>query len=335
MTLGRRRFLSSALLGTAGVACGACSSTPAGPRGHVLPDAPVPPRESVVGLVQAAGYPSLRAAVAEAVRLAGGLSFIRPGQTVLLKPAVNSGRPPPATTDPELVQAVAALVLEVGGRPLVADRTMFLRSTEDAFRRTGIRDAARALGIPCLALDDAEVVGLRHPLATSWGQRTVRVYRAVAEADHVLDLCTPRTHKLGGFTMAMKNLVGVVDGSARAAMHLGSGFRDRLAEISLVVRPSLVVMDGRLGFSDGGPDEGTLCRPGFVAAGADPLAVDAVGLAYLRLAGTREALASGPVWRLPVMRRAADLGIGVAAGDRLRLVGIPPEDAARLHGAMG
>ena len=208
---------------------------------------------------------------------------------------------------------------------------MFLRSTKAAFEQTGILDAARATGIPCLALEDEDVVAVRHPLAVHWPESTVEIYRPVAEADHVIDLCTPRTHRLGGFTMAMKNLVGVVSGAARPGMHLGPGFQERLAEISLVVKPALVVLDGRLGFSDGGPDQGALCRPGVVAAGSDPLAVDAVGIAHLRLAGTNATLGSGSIWRIPQLRRAAGIGVGAASADRIRIVGLAPDASSRIR----
>lgn len=329
----RRTFLASALIGVTAAAWGAdAPAPPRGSRKHVFPDEPrPPPDESTVAVVRADGFPSLAAAVEEAIRLAGGLSFIRAGDSVLLKPAVNSARPYPATTDPEVVQLVAKLVQTAGGRPFVADRTMFLHSTQAAFEKTRILDAARAAGMPCLALEDDEVVAVRHPLALHWSGQTIQIYRSVAEADHVINLCTPRTHRLGGFTMAMKNCVGVVSGAARPGMHLGPGFKERLAEISLVVKPALVLLDGRQGFSDGGPDHGALCRPGFIAAGSDPLAVDVVGVAHLRLAGTNADSASGSIWRIPQLRRAAELGIGAGAGDRIRLVGLAPEESSRLR----
>lgn len=331
MRLGRRRFLASALAGSALAVGGAWASRPRAVRKHVLPDAPSPRLESTVAVVRSAAFGTLREAVTEAIRLAGGLGFIRRGDRVLLKPAVNSGNPYPATTDPEVVSIVAALVVAAGGRPFVADRTMFLRSTRAALERTGILDAARAAGIPCLALDDEDSVALAHPLAAHWPDRAVPIYHSAAEADHVVNLCTPRTHHLAGFTMSMKNCVGVVAGWARPRMHLGAGFRARLAEISAVFRPSLAVLDARLGFADGGPDEGALVRPGFVAAATDPLALDAVGLAFLRIEGTNEAIGRGSIWRIPVMRRAAEIGVGAADAGHIRIVGVPPDVEARLR----
>ncbi len=275
-------------------------------------------------------YPTLAAAVRAVVAQAGGLGFVREGQTVLLKPAANSPRPYPATTDPEVVREVARLVQEAGGTPVIADRTVFSGSTADTFQKLGLADAARELGIACRPLDAEEVVGLRHPDAEHWGG-VVPVYKSVATADHVINLCTPRTHRVGDFTMAMKNWVGVVDGHARMGMHFPSGFKQRLAEISLVVRPALVVMDGRKGFTNGGPDAGDLATLDFLAAGADPLALDAFGLAQLRLAGTNERLSRGPLWELPVMKRAAELRLGTSDPARIRLTGLSDADEARVR----
>jgi uncharacterized protein (DUF362 family) len=289
---------------------------------------------STVGVVRTVAHPTHRQAVREAVRLAGGLSFVRSGQRVLLKPALNSERRCPATTDPETVLAVAELVREAGGVPFVADRTMLARSTDSALRRTGMSEAAAQIGMPCLALDDSPVVTRSHPLAGHWGSGQVRVYRAAALADHVVSLCTPRSHRLAGFTMSVKNLVGVVHAGSRLAMHFPVGFGERLAEVALAVPIALAVMDGREGFADGGPDEGSLVRPGFVSASRDPVALDAVGLAFLRLAGANEAIARPPVWSLPVLRRAAEIGLGAGSADRVRLAGLEPADEAAVRAQL-
>jgi len=331
-TLRRRDFLGAALGGGAGLLL-ACQRD----RSMAQPPAraPAPPERSAVAIVRPSAYPSYAAALDAALQLAGGLGFVRPGQRVLLKPAVNSGRPYPATTDPATVAVLARAVQAAGGEPFVADRTMYRRSTEAALRQTGIRDAASDARIPCLALDELPAAPLHHPLATSWRDATIRVYRAVSDADHVIDLCTPRTHFLGDFTMAMKNLVGVVYGDQRSAMHRGPLLRARLAEISLVVRPALVVMDGRQGFADGGPDTGALVRPDFIAVGTDPVAIDAVGLAFLRREGAGDRIAGASIWTLPTMARAVELGLGAPSADRIDLVGAPDALAAELRRQMG
>jgi len=346
-TVNRRRFLQLSLAGVSALGVGSCragdrSVQPAEATGttgapaprHRLPDRPAPPAKSRVAVVRAGDFPSQREALRRAVALAGGLGFIRPGETVLLKPAVNSSRPYPATTDPETVWVIAELVKEVGGEPFVADRTMFLRSTETAFRETAITDAAGQAGIPCRFLEDDDSIPIRHPLAEHWWGNTIRIYASAVEADHIINLCTPRTHFAGDFTMSMKNNVGVVNAVSRLPMHVPSGLKDRLAEINLVTRPSLIVMDGREGFTDGGPDAGDLARPGFIAAGSDPVAIDAVGLAHLRLEGANEAIGEGSIWKIPMMKRAVDIGVGVGSGRAIALIGAAPAAEARLRAQL-
>jgi uncharacterized protein (DUF362 family) len=305
VTLTRRRFLAASL---------------AAPALRLYARLPV----SEVAVVEAAQYPTLAAAVRAAVSAVGGVEFVKPGQSVLLKPALNSGKPYPATADPETVLTIARMVLGAGGKPFIADRTMFLHSTRDAFEKTRMIDAAREAGIECVALEDTPVVDVMHPLATGWPDSTVPVYKLAAEADHVVNLCTPRTHKLGDLTMAIKNNVGIVGGKSRLRMHSRGGLKARLAEIALVMRPALIVLDARQGFADGGPDEGALVRPGLIVAGRDPLAVDAIGVAILRMQGTNAALSTGSIWSIPMLQRAAELGLGATSPSSVRLLGREP-----------
>lgn len=293
-----------------------------------------PPKEGTVAVLRPSAFPSLREAVTAVIAQAGGLGFIRPGERVLIKPALNSAQRYPATTDPEVAFVVAQLVLEAGGEPFIADRTMFARSTALTFHALGLDDAARQAKISCQSLDHAEVVRVPHRDATHWTGGAVPIYRPVADVDHLINLCTPRTHRLGDFTMALKNLVGTVSGDARLGMHLPGGFKERLAEISLAVPCAFVLMDGRQGFTDGGPDQGDLARLDFLAAGTDPVAIDAVGLGFLRLAGTNRQLARGSPWELPVMRRAVELGLGVSGAEQLRLVGLSADDERQLRARL-
>ena len=346
-SLHRRHFLQLSLTGATALAAASClagsrsagsaeeaGATAASAQRHRLPDRPAPPPQSRVAVVRARDFASHREAVRRAVELAGGTAFIRPGETVVLKPAVNSTRRYPATTDPETVWVVAELVAEAGGKAFVADRTMFLNSTETAFRETGILDAAGQAGIPWRALEDDESISIQHPLAEHWWGNAIRIYAPVVAADHIINLCTPRTHFAGDFTMSLKNNVGVVNGLSRLPMHVPWGLKDRLAEINLVVRPSLIVMDGREGFTDGGPDDGDRARPGFIAAGSDPVAIDAVGLAQLRLAGANDAIGARSIWTIPMLKRAVEIGVGVGSSDAIALIGVDPEAESRLRAEL-
>ena len=85
-------------------------------------------------------------------------------------------------------------------------------------------------------------------------------------------------------------------------------------------RTDLVVMDATEGFASGGPDKGKLIRPGLIIAGGDRVAVDAVGVALLRIHNTVPDVADGQIFGLEQIARAAELGVGVASADAIRLV---------------
>ena len=170
--LTRRDFLGATLIGGAGLLV-ACDRDRPMARAQVR--VPPPPGRSTVAIVRPSAYASHAQALEAALALAGGMGFVRPGERVLLKPAVNSGRPYPATTDPATVAVIARAVQAAGGEPFIAERTMYRRSTEAVLRQTGIRDAAAHARIACLALDDLPVERLHHALAASWRDSTIGV----------------------------------------------------------------------------------------------------------------------------------------------------------------
>jgi len=62
--------------------------------------------------------------------------------------------------------------------------------------------------------------------------------------------------------------------------------------------------------------------PGLIVVGTDPVAVDAVGVAILRLYGTTPEVADGTIAQQEQLRRAAELGIGTASADAIELVAL-------------
>jgi hypothetical protein len=64
------------------------------------------------------------------------------------------------------------------------------------------------------------------------------------------------------------------------------------------------------------------------------VAIDAVGLAQLRLAGANARISKGSLWELPMMRRARALGLGAGSGEQLQLIGLDAVTEGRLRGAL-
>ena len=125
--------------------------------------------------------------------------------------------------------------------------------------------------------------------------------------------------------MSLKLHVGVVPTSRHGynymtELHGSPHQRKMIAEINMPFKPDLVVLDGIDAFVDGGPHRGTRVEAGVILAGSDRVAIDAVGVAVLRLLGTTPEVSRGPIFEQDQIARAAELGLGVKSADRIEIV---------------
>ncbi len=271
--------------------------------------------------------------VNRAIELAGGLAFIQPGDSVLIKPAMNSSNPFPATTDPAVVSLLIDLCAARGAsRIVVADKPFFLKSATAVLERTGIGPAAKASGAEVIPLDRAEWIVARESEARNWGGE-FRVPALASQVDHIIYLPTVRTHFLADFTMSLKNSVGLLGAGNCMVMHLSRTLPERIAEINLALRPKFYVLDGRKVFVEGGPDSGLEKEPGIVFAGTDPVACDVMGLALLKTLGTTEALQAHSVWGQRMIQHAVRLGLGAGNTEKIDVIaeGVEEEDKIRRN----
>jgi uncharacterized protein (DUF362 family) len=86
-------------------------------------------------------------------------------------------------------------------------------------------------------------------------------------------------------------------------------------------------MDGIKAFISGGPEKGELVEPNLLLASEDRVAIDAVGVAILRIYGANQHIGKGSIFELDQLRRAAELGIGVESASEIRLT--PLNDESR------
>jgi uncharacterized protein (DUF362 family) len=83
----------------------------------------------------------------------------------------------------------------------------------------------------------------------------------------------------------------------------------KMIELSLPVGPDLIIMDGRKSFVTGGPDNGEVVEPNVILASGDRIAIDVEGVKILQ-SYPRDNLIKAPVWEMPLIRRAVELGLG-------------------------
>ena len=107
--------------------------------------------------------------VRKAVELAGGMDFINKGDSVLIKPNLNTGDPPPASTNPEVVREVIEMVKEKDpSKIVVGDKSSFWSDTLSCMKQNGLYDVINQTGAEAFPLDDDKWIGVKPKEAANW-----------------------------------------------------------------------------------------------------------------------------------------------------------------------
>ena len=257
-----------------------------------------------------------------------GLNPVR-GNRVLLKPNYNSAEAAPASTHPETLRSLVMEMNVMGARSITVGERSGMGDTRTVLTQTGVFNLADTLGFDTVVFDelDEEAWIVQQPGDSHWASGFA-VPRVLLESECVVQTCNLKTHRYGGhFTLSLKNSVGFVARSVRAGghnymqeLHNSPYQRQMIAEINAVYKPALIVMDGVDAFVDGGPATGKMVSPSVVIAGTDPVAIDAVGVAILRLFGTTPQVSQGKIFALEQIARAVELGLGIDSPERIRIV---------------
>jgi uncharacterized protein (DUF362 family) len=207
----------------------------------------------------------------------------------------------------------------------LAERSGPADSTRSIMNVKGVFTLAEELGFDIVNLQELGKEGWVHvrPSDSHWEEGFLfpRIY---TEAESIVQTCCLKTHAFGGhFTMSLKCSVGMVprDGYPyMSQLHSSPYQRQMIAEINTAYTPDLVVLDGVDAFVDGGPATGKRVQAGVILAGGDRVAIDAVGVAVLRMLGTNETVSRGRIFEQDQIARAAELELGVTSADKIQLI---------------
>lgn len=292
------------------------------------------PRRSRVALVRTSDR---RYGVSQAIRL---LDLKSPaGKRVVLKPNFNSADDPPASTHNDMLVQLVRELQERDARTITVGESSGPPQTRGVMERKGIFDLAHDHGFDVV---DFEQIGDRDWVSfgasgTHWPSG-FSLPRLITEAEYTVSTCCLKTHGAGGvFTMSLKLAVGLTPKSIRRTMHASPDMRRMIAELNTGYRPDLIVLDGVAAFTDGGPSRGELKSGNVVIAGDDRVAVDAVGLAMLKLLGASRAVAERRIFEQEQIARAVELGLGAASPDAIEIVAVDADSracAASLRGIL-
>jgi uncharacterized protein (DUF362 family) len=308
----RREFLlRSAKAGAAAAAAGALAYTlydKTGPAAHseaqtlvTVPDFSVPTQAGrTMSIVTGADR---KATVNKAVDLLGGIGrFIKPGDRVLIKPNVGFAKAPSlgATTNPELVAEVVKMCKRGGAKEvLVTDNP--ISDAESCFTLSGIAKATSEAGGKIVLPKDSyfKPTTLKNStLIKNWPI----LFEPLTGINKVIGIAPIKDHSRSGASMAMKNWYGLL-GGRRNIFH--QDINTIIAELAMMVRPTLVILDGTEVMMTNGPTGGSISdlrRANTLIASCDQVAADAFGCTLLNLQPSD----------LLYLAKAQALGVGTA-----------------------
>lgn len=289
-TINRRQFLIRA--GKAGISVAAACSVgyyfydPAGPgqssdkqSGVYLPDFSIPGH---AGRMCVANGADRIQSIRVAMKALGGMeSFIKKGDRVLLKVNAAFASPPilSATTHPDIVAEVAGLCFAAGAsKVIVTDNP--INDPASCFLLSGIEAAARSAGAQLLLpredfFKPATVPGAK--LIKDWPL----LYDPFRDVNKLIGIAPLKDHHRSGASMTMKNWYGLL-GGRRNIFH--QDIHNIIMELAMMVKPTLVILDGTVTMMRNGPTGGSLSdlKPtNTMIVSTDQVAADAFGATLL------------------------------------------------------
>lgn len=254
--------------------------------------------------------------ITQALSLIKGLEDVKKGDSVLIKPNINSDDVYPGTTRTEGLRELIRLLKKKGAKVSVGDMSSaFWSHTRECAEKVGITSVCKEEEVPLIFFEETEWV--KHELPGT-SLKNCYLTDTLCDYDHLVNLCVLKTHKLADFTLSLKNLMGLLHMRTRIRMHSGN-LKHMIGEFNKAITPLVNIVDGTECFIDGGPDVGELRKPGVILASKDRIALDVTCVEILKSLGSKSLKDVNP-WQHPQIKTAVKNRLGVAKNNDIRLV---------------
>jgi uncharacterized protein (DUF362 family) len=319
--LSRREFISRTAKAAAAIAATGIVSAVLydgkGPSGEItdkelvtIPDFSIPQKS---GQVMSIVKGSDRVKTADkAIDLLGGIErFVSAGDIVVIKPNVAFATVPAlgATSNPELIAEVVHLCYSRGKAKKVYVTDNPINNPSSCFDISGIGKAASLAGAGLILPKESYFKRM-----TLEGGELIRdcqiFYEPLARANKLIGIAPVKSHSRAAASMTMKNWYGLL-GSGRNIFH--QKINTIITELSILIKPTLVILDGTEVMMTNGPTGGSfsdLKRVNTLIASCDAVAADSFGCSLLGL----------KVTDLPYLQLAQKAGAGSTDYESLKPV---------------
>ena len=241
--------------------------------------------------------------------LGGMKTFVKPGQTVVVKPNIGWAKTPEvaANTNPELVKRIVEHCFKAGAKTVyVLDHTC--NNWNDCYKKSGIAEAAKAAG--------AKVLSGNHeadyrPVEVPKGKRlkNTKIHNVILDSDVFINVPVLKNHGGAVMTAAMKNLMGIV--WDRRYFHRNN-LQQCIADSVTARTPDLNIVDAFRVMKKGGPQGRSLADVAemkYQLLSTDIVAVDTAASKILGISTSR----------IPHLKLGEELDLGTMNIDSLKV----------------
>jgi len=260
---------------------------------------PVP--VSLAGVERGGSPQIVKSAVRAAAEAATDFSWLSAGDTVFIKPALNSGNPYPATTSGDAIAAVVGVLKEKGARRVIVGDMCGIEhvklspeglsgSSRRLMETSGMAQAAQAAGAEIHFFEESgwQAFYEDFPAAGSNWKRGLMMPNILKEVDHIILMPRCGRHPLAGSSLGLKAAVGYWRTDTRLEYHRdGSSLQEKTAEGNTVEtlrkKQRLVLSAADKILTTFGPDKGYVFQPeiGLIIASESVVSHDMVSMAWL------------------------------------------------------
>jgi uncharacterized protein (DUF362 family) len=227
----------------------------------------------------------IRQMVEQSIKLIGGIDdIISKGDKVLIKPNIAYEIKPGETevSDPRIAKAICDILIDMGAKPIIAESSAAGVDGEAAFKASGYYDLRdQGYEVINLKLPNTKKITLDNPKGKVL--KKVKVWALAKEVDAIINLPVIKTHDHLPATLSLKNMKGLLIDTEKKNFHHKYGLSQAIADLNLVLKPNLTIMDGifcREGLGYPFSDE---IEMDLIIAGKDPVAVDTVTLMIMEI----------------------------------------------------
>ncbi|MHA1713632.1 MAG: DUF362 domain-containing protein [Candidatus Ranarchaeia archaeon] len=233
--------------------------------------------------------------------------IVKPDDTVVIKPNMgNLTYSEGVVTTPELVFHVVSAIRDRASEVIVGESDGIRYSCDEAFEKTGIKQAAEQAGGRVINFSKDKQVEIQ---VNGLFLDTIKLAESLVNADVRVSIPVIKTHEATTITCAMKNQFGCIPDRRRILYH--HHLNEVLVDINRILDPRIIITDGIACMEGNGPIHGPIRHENLLFASNHVVANDLV---------IAEHVMQIPVERIKHLKIAIDNGFGPSSLDEIKLL---------------